>query len=121
LYEFFETLKQSTYYIIDINLVDMSLVDMNPVDVSFVGLSSVNLPLGDLALSSLYWGGLHRRKGGSDSEDSEEVGLHVGRYDIVVFGRITKKVLVLRIGLKAPLILSFSGWEKAALLIVINS
>lgn len=48
---FLETLKQSTfrYY-----------VDMSLVDVSLIGPSSVDLPLGDLALSSLYWGGLHR-------------------------------------------------------------
>lgn len=84
---FFETLKQSTYDIIDISLVDMSLVD-----VSLIGLSSVDVPLGDLALSSLYWGGLHRRKRGSDSEDFEDVGLHVRRYDIVIFRRIMKKV-----------------------------
>lgn len=111
-----KTLKQSTYYVVDISLVDMSLVD-----VSLVGLSSVDLPLGDLALSSLYWGGLHRRKRGGDSEDFEEVGLHVGRYDIVIFGRITKKVWAMRIGLEVLLILSFCRWEKAALFILINS
>jgi hypothetical protein len=44
-----KTLEQSTYY-----------VDISLVLVSLIGLSSVDTPLGELALSSLKWGGLHR-------------------------------------------------------------
>jgi hypothetical protein len=66
--EFFETLKKSTYYIIATSLFVMSFVD-----VSVLCLSSVDVLMGDLALSSFYWSGLHRRKRDSNSEDLEEV------------------------------------------------
>jgi len=54
-------------------------------------MSLIDLLSGNLTLSSLYWGGLHRGKRSSDSEDFEEVDLHIGRYNIIIVGRIKKK------------------------------
>jgi hypothetical protein len=39
----------------------------------------------------LDWGGLRRGKRGGESEDLEEVGSHVGQYDVVVLGRMLRR------------------------------
>lgn len=75
--EVIESEKQSTYSTIDLSLVGVSLIGLS----SSADLSSVDL----WALSSLDWGGLHCRKRGNDGEDFEEVGLHVGQYDIATY------------------------------------
>lgn len=68
------------HYMIFLRTPGQSTYSSNPVtviDLSFVDPRSVDLCLGDLG--SLYGGRVYRRKRGSDGEEFEQVGLHVGQ------------------------------------------
>ena len=85
---------------------------MTVIGLRSVDLRSVDLCLGDL--SSLYRGRVYRRERGSDSEEFEQVGLHVGQG---VEESVRERALRTN-RLDGFVLWSFSEQEKAALLIL---